>query len=113
MRSIANKLPALNPINNVPFSTVTHLHGSASLPQYDGYANDKTYPGQVKTYKYPNWQHRIPGQGEMDYVRVFAALAEAKFSGSAAVECFTDMKFEEACDRGYEAMSSAMRKAGI
>jgi FtsP/CotA-like multicopper oxidase with cupredoxin domain len=53
---IANKLPALNPINKVAFSTVTHLHGSASLPQYDGYANDKTYPGQVKTYKYPNWQ---------------------------------------------------------
>jgi FtsP/CotA-like multicopper oxidase with cupredoxin domain len=53
---IANQLPALNPINKAPFSTVTHLHGSASLPQYDGYANDKTYPGQCKTYKYPNWQ---------------------------------------------------------
>jgi FtsP/CotA-like multicopper oxidase with cupredoxin domain len=53
---IANKLPAVNPINGAVFSTVTHLHGSASLPQYDGYANDKTYPGQCKTYKYPNWQ---------------------------------------------------------
>ena len=34
----------------------THLHGSASLPQYDGYANDITRPGFVKTYKYPNGQ---------------------------------------------------------
>lgn len=53
---IANKLPTVNPINGAAFSTVTHLHGSASLPQYDGYANDKTFPGQCKTYKYPNWQ---------------------------------------------------------
>jgi spore coat protein A len=53
---IANKLPAINPVNGVAFSTVTHLHGSASLPQYDGYANDKTFPGQVKNYHYPNWQ---------------------------------------------------------
>ena len=34
--------------------TSTHLHGSPSLPQYDGYANDITIPGFVKTYKYPN-----------------------------------------------------------
>lgn len=52
---IANKL-TVNPLHGKPFSTVTHLHGSASLPQYDGYANDQTYPGQCKTYKYPNWQ---------------------------------------------------------
>jgi len=52
---IANKL-TVNRLNGLPFSTVTHLHGSASLPQYDGYANDQTAPGRVKTYKYPNWQ---------------------------------------------------------
>jgi len=39
------------------FDSVTHLHGSASLPQYDGYANDITRPGWVKTYQYPNWQN--------------------------------------------------------
>jgi FtsP/CotA-like multicopper oxidase with cupredoxin domain len=38
------------------FSTVTHLHGSASLPQYDGYANDRTASTNYKKYKYPNWQ---------------------------------------------------------
>ncbi len=34
-----------------------HLHGSASLPQYDGYASDITNPGQYKDYRYPNWQN--------------------------------------------------------
>jgi FtsP/CotA-like multicopper oxidase with cupredoxin domain len=34
----------------------THLHGSASLPQYDGYASDITVPGQKKIYQYPNFQ---------------------------------------------------------
>ena len=34
----------------------THLHGSGSLPQYDGYANDITTPGFVKNYHYPNEQ---------------------------------------------------------
>jgi sugar phosphate isomerase/epimerase len=63
--------------------------------------------------KYPTWEHRIPGKGDMNYVRVFAALAEAKFGGAAAVECFVDMKFEEACDDGYAAMTEAMRKAGV
>jgi spore coat protein A len=37
-------------------STSTHLHGSASMPQYDGYASDVTFPGQVKSYFYPNSQ---------------------------------------------------------
>ena len=37
-------------------STSTHLHGSATLPQYDGYASDVTLPGQIKTYFYPNCQ---------------------------------------------------------
>jgi sugar phosphate isomerase/epimerase len=63
--------------------------------------------------RYPKWDHSIPGQGEMDYVRVFAALAEAQFTGSMAVECFTEMPFEEACDRGYAAMTTALRKAGV
>src|SRR3546814_17472741 len=32
------------------------LHGSASLPQYDGYASDVIKPGQRKVYKYLNQQ---------------------------------------------------------
>jgi spore coat protein A, manganese oxidase len=37
--------------------TSVHLHGNASLPQYDGYASDVTLPGQYKDYRYPNDQH--------------------------------------------------------
>ena len=36
--------------------TSVHLHGNASLPQYDGYANDVTKPGEYKDYRYPNDQ---------------------------------------------------------
>jgi spore coat protein A, manganese oxidase len=36
--------------------TSVHLHGSASLPQFDGYASDITRPGQYKDYHYPNFQ---------------------------------------------------------
>ncbi|MGY1603194.1 multicopper oxidase family protein [Geodermatophilus sp. SYSU D00815] len=34
--------------------TSTHLHGAPSLPQYDGYANDLSSPGQFKDYLYDN-----------------------------------------------------------
>jgi FtsP/CotA-like multicopper oxidase with cupredoxin domain len=51
-----NRLPAFHPtLRYVPW-TSTHLHGSASLPEYDGYASDVTQPGQYKDYHYPNIQ---------------------------------------------------------
>jgi FtsP/CotA-like multicopper oxidase with cupredoxin domain len=53
---VRNRLPATQPTFGTPTHLSTHLHGSASLPQYDGYASDLTYPGQVKTYHYPNIQ---------------------------------------------------------
>jgi FtsP/CotA-like multicopper oxidase with cupredoxin domain len=51
-----NKLPATHPTFGTPMHISTHLHGSASLPQYDGYASDVTQPGQKKIYQYPNFQ---------------------------------------------------------
>ena len=49
-----NNLPLKHPtLGYTPWTSV-HLHGSPSLPQYDGYANDITYPGQYKDYHYPN-----------------------------------------------------------
>ena len=51
-----NRLPATHPTWGTPTHLSTHLHGSASLPQYDGYASDVTRPGEVKTYQYPNIQ---------------------------------------------------------
>ncbi len=51
-----NNLPRVHPVlGYVPYTSV-HLHGSASLPQYDGYASDITNPGEYKDYHYPNFQ---------------------------------------------------------
>jgi spore coat protein A, manganese oxidase len=52
-----------NDNNGVPIATSVHLHGMASLPQYDGWANDLTPTGYYKDYIYPNnraatlWYH--------------------------------------------------------
>ncbi|HYW21207.1 MAG TPA: multicopper oxidase domain-containing protein [Nodularia sp. (in: cyanobacteria)] len=49
--------------NSVGVPTSVHLHGMASLPQYDGYAEDLTQPGYYKDYLFPNtraatlWYH--------------------------------------------------------
>ncbi len=51
-----NQLPTLHPtLKYTPWTSV-HLHGAASLPQYDGYANDISLPGQYKDYVYQNLQ---------------------------------------------------------
>jgi len=49
-------LPATHPDQLYPSTTSVHLHGSASLPQYDGYASDVTAAGNFKDYHYPNFQ---------------------------------------------------------
>ncbi len=53
---IHNDLPPIHPTFGTPVATSVHLHGSASLPQYDGYADDVTRPGHYKDYWYPNFQ---------------------------------------------------------
>ncbi|MEA2249485.1 MAG: hypothetical protein QOH46_4014, partial [Solirubrobacteraceae bacterium] len=52
----ACELPGKHPQIGYPVWTSTHLHGSCSLPQYDGYASDTTTPGAFKDYHYPNIQ---------------------------------------------------------
>jgi spore coat protein A, manganese oxidase len=52
-----NELPARHPQLRYNVWTSTHLHGSASLPQYDGYASDTTGLVQYKDYRYPNFQN--------------------------------------------------------
>jgi spore coat protein A, manganese oxidase len=51
-----NNLPKAHPFLGYDPWTSTHLHGSASRPQYDGYASDVTRVGQTKRYRYPNKQ---------------------------------------------------------
>jgi spore coat protein A, manganese oxidase len=51
-----NTLPNVHPTLGYKPWTSVHLHGSASLPQFDGYASDITNPGEFKDYHYPNVQ---------------------------------------------------------
>ncbi len=51
-----NDLPSVHPTLRYNVWTSTHLHGSASKPQYDGYASDITDPQNWKDYEYPNLQ---------------------------------------------------------
>jgi spore coat protein A, manganese oxidase len=51
-----NELPERHPTLGYPTAMSVHLHGSASLPQYDGYASDVIPPGWYKDYFYPNHQ---------------------------------------------------------
>ena len=49
-----NNLPSMHPAWAYESFTAVHLHGGASLPQYDGYASDIIHPGQYKDYVWLN-----------------------------------------------------------
>jgi spore coat protein A len=51
-----NDLPAVHPTLRYNVWTSTHLHGSCSKPQFDGYASDITDVDSWKDYEYPNIQ---------------------------------------------------------
>jgi len=51
-----DRMPAPYTTNPMERTTSTHLHGSATMPQFDGYASDTTAPNQMKRYFYPNAQ---------------------------------------------------------
>jgi FtsP/CotA-like multicopper oxidase with cupredoxin domain len=53
---VRNQLPPKHPTQGHDLYSVVHLHGSPSLPQYDGYASDITKPGFRKDYLYDNKQ---------------------------------------------------------
>ncbi len=53
---VTNALPTTHPNFGYGIATSMHLHGSASLPQYDGFADDVTWPGHYKDYWFPNHQ---------------------------------------------------------
>jgi FtsP/CotA-like multicopper oxidase with cupredoxin domain len=63
IRQQRDRLSVVRFINNLEIDTSIHLHGMASLPQYDGYAEDLIPPGYYKDYQYPNnrastlWYH--------------------------------------------------------
>ncbi len=56
---VRNHLPSTNPLLKYPSTTSVHLHGSPSLPQFDGYASDLTPSGFFKDYHYPNTETAV------------------------------------------------------
>jgi FtsP/CotA-like multicopper oxidase with cupredoxin domain len=82
-----NNLPATHPVLKYTPWTSVHLHGSASLPQYDGYASDITNPGQYKDYHYPNYQ---PARTLWYHDHGVHHTAENVFMGLAGMYTMTD-----------------------
>jgi spore coat protein A len=89
---IRNAFPARGLVQPGAFSTSTHLHGSASLPQYDGYANDITVTGFFKNYHYPN---RQTARTLWYHDHKHHITAQNVYSGLAAFYPLTD-RFERA-----------------
>ena len=63
--------------------------------------------------RYPHWEHRIPGEGELDHTEWARVLGEIGFQGAVAVECFTDMPLERALEAGYRGVAEALAAAGV
>ena len=59
---------------------------------------------------YPEYEHKIPGQGDVDYPRVVQGLKEIGFAEAISIETFTNMDFDEACEVGYAALAPSMGK---
>ena len=59
---------------------------------------------------YPEWDHKIPGQGDLDYPRIVQGLKDIGFSEAISIETFVTMDFDEACDVGYKALAPSMGK---
>lgn len=85
--NMRNRLPKYHPQWGHLLASSTHLHGSASLPQYDGYANDVTAPGFCKEYHYPNLQ---PARTLWYHDHAVHFTAQNVYSGLAGVYVMHD-----------------------
>jgi FtsP/CotA-like multicopper oxidase with cupredoxin domain len=94
---VRNQLPTLHPQWGYKLDTSTHLHGSASLPQYDGYANDLTYPGYKKYYRFPNFQ---PARTLWYHDHAVHHTAQNAYSGLAAQYILHDEAERELLPQG-------------
>ena len=59
---------------------------------------------------WPDWEHRIPGQGNVDYPRAVQALKDIDFDDAISIETFTTMDFDESVVAGYTALAPSMEK---
>jgi FtsP/CotA-like multicopper oxidase with cupredoxin domain len=86
--------------------TSVHLHDMASLPEYDGYAEDLTRPGYYKDYYYPNnrasilWyhDHAVHKTSRNVYMGLagmyIVEYAEEDFCDSTQANCLPSGEFE-------------------
>ena len=91
-----NELPAVGPFGS-PARTSVHLHGSASLPEYDGYANDTTGVGEYKDYRYPNHQ---PARTLWYHDHGVHWTAQQAYGGLAAMYVMHDKQEQELLPKG-------------
>jgi FtsP/CotA-like multicopper oxidase with cupredoxin domain len=105
---VRNHLPDRHPTLGYEFTTSTHLHGSASLPQFDGYASDLTPPGFYKPYRYPNFQ----GARTLWYHdHAVHHTAQNAYSGMAAQYHMHDLDEERLLPQGVFDVAVTVRDA--
>lgn len=73
------------------------------LAPYSAHFHVKDHAG-----RYPDFEHRIPGQGTLDNRIWIEELLASGYAGAAAVECFTDHPLEEAARHGLAAVRRAL-----
>jgi FtsP/CotA-like multicopper oxidase with cupredoxin domain len=92
-----NRLPNTHPDLGHTLAMSTHLHGSASLPQFDGYANDLCLPGFAKDYHFPNFQ---PARSIWYHDHAVHFTAQNVYSGLAGQYHLTDPDERELLPQG-------------
>ena len=83
------------------------VRAAGLLGPYSVHAHVKDYTG-----RYPDFRHRIPGEGVLDHVGYVRALAAAGFDRYLVCECFTDAPLERALSAGYQTLSAALASCG-
>jgi sugar phosphate isomerase/epimerase len=77
------------------------------LAPYSAHVHVKDYLGS-----YPDFEHRIPGQGTLDHRLWIEELLASGYAGAAAVECFTDHPLTDAAQHGITAIRQALAGHG-
>lgn len=69
--------------------------------------SDRIFHAHLKDHigTYPDYEHRIPARGDVDYVMTIQTLREIGFREAISIETFTYMDFEESCDVGYKSLA--------
>jgi len=74
------------------------------LAPYSAHVHVKDYLGS-----YPDFEHRIPGQGTLDHRLWIEELLTSGYAGAAAIECFTAHPLADAAQVGIDAIRAARK----